>query len=631
MPTPTPGTGRLLSSGLRVGTDASADGERSCKSQLDLQALDASLQRFDSLRQDIIDAIRHELRQETSRNFEELKSLFEEAREQRYSEHAAQRYSEHTAHYSGSALWPEVGSPDSPKVSLQAGVRESVAREMSSYTKSSPALGLAGTVSKKKVLKSQNSTQAFNEMAHGISGHILSLETKAQSCWRRAGQKPETRFANFVLSPQFTTIISVVIVLNIALMGYETDIDIRDALEEPQKPLENELLRKLNLFFTIVYAFELLVRVAALKFWFFVGSEWRWDLFDMFLVVTSVIQEVLESFTINFIRVIRVFRIIRVARIVRVLRFFHALRQMVVAIASSLAALSWAFTLLLLIIYLFSIFFLQGAISYIENARLEGTLQTTPVEENLDGVKEYYHTLFATCLSLIEAISGGNDWRPMANILAEHSEVYRIAFVCYVVFVIFGVLNVLTGVFVSAASDVMDRDIVVQKEIDRKLTFVRQMKQIFDELDVEQSGNITWSTFHKNLQNEELQAYFKAHDLDPSDARMLFTLLDHNNSEEVDIMEFAVGCVRLQGVAKSMHVRKLMADVAHFEHLFIQHIEKLNRQLHNVHAASHQLGSRGVPAHSTPTREINGNDVLIADTTVVGEDKSVERSNYSPS
>lgn len=606
MPTPTPGTLRLNTNGLRLGANANADGETSCKPEI---VFDTTLQRFDALRQDIIDAIRHELRQEASRNFEELKVLFEAG---------AQRYVEPSIspdRYASANLFHD----DSLRPTIAAGERDNIAREVSSLGKASyhSQIGLAAASSpsqKKNDFRHMHSHAAFNEMAHGLSAHIQDLNENAQKCWRRAAHQPQSWLANVVLSPQFTTVISLVIVLNIALMGYESDRNIREMLKDPNKELENDFLRKLNLSFTIVYALELIVRIGALKLWFFVGSDWRWDIFDMFLVITSVVQEFLESFSVTFIRVIRVFRIIRVARIVRVLRFFHALRQMVVAIASSLAALSWAFILLLLIVYLFSIFFLQGAISYIEDARLEGRLQSEHVEENLDGVKEYYNTLFKTCLSLIEAISGGDDWRPMANIVAEHSEMYRIAFVCYIVFVVFGVLNVLTGVFVSAASDVMDRDIVVQKEIDRKLNFVGQMKQIFDELDVEQSGNISWSTFHKNLQNEELQAYFKAHDLDPSDARMLFTLLDHNNSEEVDIMEFAVGCVRLQGVAKSMHVRKLMADVAHFENLFVQQLEKLNRQLQKFQTESRKgmkLVGQGASANSTPS-ETNGINMVIA-------------------
>merc|ERR1719316_2343850 len=81
---------------------------------------------------------------------------------------------------------------------------------------------------------------------------------------------------------------------------------------------------------------------------------------------------------LNFLnlRVLRIFRMIRALRILRVLRFFRKLRRMTLAIVSCLASLSWAFLLLFLITYVFSIMFVQAASGHIADIADKGKLES---------------------------------------------------------------------------------------------------------------------------------------------------------------------------------------------------------------------------------------------------------------
>merc|ERR1712012_1372436 len=102
---------------------------------------------------------------------------------------------------------------------------------------------------------------------------------------------------------------------------------------------------------------------------------------------------------------------------------------------------------------------------------------------------------------------------------------------------IIGVLNVLTSVFVQRASELvkLDRDLVIQCQLVSNETFLKEMKAIFEEVDVDSSGTINWEKFREYLENEHVQAYFATQQLDASDARQLFNLLDSDAREEVKI------------------------------------------------------------------------------------------------
>jgi len=55
-----------------------------------------------------------------------------------------------------------------------------------------------------------------------------------------------------------------------------------------------------------------------------------------------------------------------------------------------------------------------------------------------------------------------------------------------------------------------------------------------------------------------MKAYFNALKLDPSDTRLLFSLIENEDTGEVEIDDFVGGCLRMKGEAKSIDVQTLM-------------------------------------------------------------------------
>merc|ERR1719367_850173 len=59
----------------------------------------------------------------------------------------------------------------------------------------------------------------------------------------------------------------------------------------------------------------------------------------------------------------------------------------------------------------------------------------------------------------------------------------------------------------------------------------------------------------------KIQGFLAALDLETSDARNLFKLLDIGGTSMIDTNEFVSGCLRLKGSARSIDMARLMHDV----------------------------------------------------------------------
>jgi len=359
---------------------------------------------------------------------------------------------------------------------------------------------------------------------------------------------PNTRLARFIDSPWFSIICAVSIVCNTTFVAVDTDLQMKSLYtNQPQET--QQLFQQISRVFTVYFTLELLLRILALRFWFFVGHEWKWNVFDLFLVFSSIVNDTVEGYNISFMRVLRILRMVKVMRLIRVLRFFRELRKMMFSILACMTSLMWALMLLFLIMFLFSILFLQGAIGFLEE---KGNFDAHHAD-----FERWYPSLYSTMFSLVLVITGGTDWLEVVRPLREIHWAYELLFTFYILFVIFGVVNVLTGVFLESAAEFVDRDLIVHSQLVQTEGFVAEMQKLFEEFDSERSGFVDTTTLLENLQSEKVQAYLAAHNLDCYDSATLIRLIDLNHDDRVDLEEFISGMLRLRGVAKNVDLKLL--------------------------------------------------------------------------
>merc|ERR1712066_605385 len=86
------------------------------------------------------------------------------------------------------------------------------------------------------------------------------------------------------------------------------------------------------------------------------------------------------------------------------------------------------------------------------------------------------------------------------------------------------------------------------------------LKAAFVDADGDGSATITAQEFEIHLRDERVRAHLSSVGLKIHEALGLFKLLDTDNSGQIAIEEFVVGCMRLKGGAKSIDLATLMYE-----------------------------------------------------------------------
>jgi hypothetical protein len=342
---------------------------------------------------------------------------------------------------------------------------------------------------------------------------------------------------------------------------------------------------------TTLFTSELIARWYVEWFWaFFLTKERWWNVLDIFVVTSSIVDVFMDVVVrramqvpgdhvvgnASVLRILRVVRVVRIVRIARVMRFFKELRVMVYSILGSLKALLWAMVVFGMTFYIFGITFTVATFTYLDTA------EKWNARANAD-LKRYFGTLDRSVLSLYMSMAGGEDWGLFYDAIKElQAPHYTALFLLFITFAIFAVVNIVTGIFVESAmeSNVVDREMVVQEELATKANYLREMQDIFEEMDTNGSGKITLSEFEGKLNDERVIAYFNFLKLDVSDARTLFNLLDYDKSEEVGVDEFLNGCYQLQGESRALDIKLMQCEVRYLRECFGT-LSDLTRQVHD--------------------------------------------------
>eukprot|EP00746_Dinoflagellata_sp_MGD_P154865 gnl/MRDRNA2_/MRDRNA2_85082_c0_seq1.p1 gnl/MRDRNA2_/MRDRNA2_85082_c0~~gnl/MRDRNA2_/MRDRNA2_85082_c0_seq1.p1 ORF type:complete len:657 (-),score=123.71 gnl/MRDRNA2_/MRDRNA2_85082_c0_seq1:18-1988(-) len=410
-------------------------------------------------------------------------------------------------------------------------------------------------------------TTTVGKSAEVKEQHVFDLH-RAQGAFKKANKastssikEPEPsrnpiNLNQMIASDNFEYCIGVAILINSIVIGAQVEWTANHENESPPA-----IFQVLEVFFCMLFAAELGLRIAVQKMNFILSSSWRWNVFDAVIVGFALIDTFMMLSTdaeeggnsVAAMRVLRIIRLFRAIRMIRVVRFFKDLRIMLLSIMNSFKTLFWALLLIGIILYVIGIFITQVVLEHVQGH----------ADDDNEELMTYYGNLGTTMISLFKAISGGADWGDLADPLILHiSGMFAPVFVLYISFALFAVLNVVTGVFVESAlaSAQEDKDLVIQEEIAKRDSYVHEVRDLFKEADQDGSGELSWPELEKHLHDPRVQAYFKALELDASEARGLFNLLDTDDTGTVSSDEFVMGCMRLKGQAKSIDVATLMYE-----------------------------------------------------------------------
>uniref|UniRef100_A0A8C6SRG5 Sodium channel protein n=1 Tax=Neogobius melanostomus TaxID=47308 RepID=A0A8C6SRG5_9GOBI len=198
----------------------------------------------------------------------------------------------------------------------------------------------------------------FNQQKKKINKDIFMTEEqkKYYEAMKKLGsKKPQKPIHNpiqgmvfdFISQQPFDIFIMVLICLNMVTMMVETD---------NQSPEKEDFLFKVNVAFIVVFTGECMLKLIALRQYFFTNG---WNVFDFVVVILSIAGTMLSDIIEQYFVSPTLFRVIRLARIGRILRLIKGakgIRTLLFALMMSLPALFNIGLLLFLIMFIFSIF-----------------------------------------------------------------------------------------------------------------------------------------------------------------------------------------------------------------------------------------------------------------------------------
>eukprot|EP00928_Gymnodinium_smaydae_P098108 TRINITY_DN9049_c0_g1_i1.p1 TRINITY_DN9049_c0_g1~~TRINITY_DN9049_c0_g1_i1.p1 ORF type:complete len:484 (+),score=60.07 TRINITY_DN9049_c0_g1_i1:1102-2553(+) len=309
---------------------------------------------------------------------------------------------------------------------------------------------------------------------------------------------------------------------------------------------------------------SLLFRSCALGFRnFFCGKDQRWAILESLLTGTAVVDVIFflttqsESYGTN-----RRFRILRILRLCRVLRIFQYVRRirefqkMVYALVESMQTLAYLLVLLVFVIFFFSIGLVYGTME----------IQADPAYEYNPVIDMYWGSFSKAMYSCFLATCGGQSWHVMIEPLWDYSPMTCICFILYISLTVFGVMNVITSVFVESAVTGAQhyKDLIIQEKERKKEIAFNHMREVFSRIDEDDSGGISEDELISFLRDDDLSNYLEALDINATDSRMLFRLLNTDDDGMITLQEFCDGLLRLKGGARSFDVHVIILQLKRF-------------------------------------------------------------------
>mmetsp|Transcript_109245 Transcript_109245/g.315673 ORF Transcript_109245/g.315673 Transcript_109245/m.315673 type:complete len:683 (-) Transcript_109245:464-2512(-) len=381
-----------------------------------------------------------------------------------------------------------------------------------------------------------------------VSGSSIEVQLADGSPRRRS--RCRTIVERCVRHPRFDWLFCSLIVLNACTFGAQADyIARRQPLHMPPA------FTIVEAFFCIAFTVELILRMAVRRCGFFRNGGWAWNVFDVVMVISQQLEvfvsmvwpessDALPS-NLSAARLLRVLRLVRVVRLIRFLRLVRDLRLLVSSILSSMRSLGWTVLLLVVLIYCVSL----GITQLVSDHRIAA--EDTP---ELEALIKYYGSLGRSMLSLFEAVTGGVDWDDLVSpLIAEISPWLALAFAIYIAFCTLAMMNVVTGVFVES--------VLLSARTDKDYYLVANAREIFKTVDGGVNGEMTLDDFMHKVHTPEMREFFKGIDVDPSEAKSLFSLIDLDESGAIDAEEFLRACVRLRGPAMALDAAVLVQRI----------------------------------------------------------------------
>lgn len=257
------------------------------------------------------------------------------------------------------------------------------------------------------------------------------------------------KIRRLVDSRLFSGLIFGMIFVNTILLGVETFDLPADATKS---------LKMLNCICIVFFVLEIFLKLYAYGWAFFKDG---WNIFDVIILVISILPMATFFSSARAFRVFRMLKTFRAMRAMRMIKRLKKLRLIVQAMLNALPSVGWAFTLLVIIYYIYAVI----------GTNLYGDISP----EYFGNLWNSMYTLFQTTM----ADDLGNISRP----LLEADAGAAVYFISFVVLSSILVLNVIVGVVVDSMAETKKNNLRRQHEESGTVDLLDEIEKLEKQLE----------------------------------------------------------------------------------------------------------------------------------------------------
>jgi len=360
--------------------------------------------------------------------------------------------------------------------------------------------------------------------------------------WTDGERWPEVRIWMFRMlhSRAMDVLMTIMISFNIFVIIRETDYEANcfpayanNPAACPYRSAHVPWIKFANWSLLLVYSIEILLRLYTERLDYLAQ---RYNQFDILVVVIAWFSEV-ASFMIN-LSFLRIFRIARLTRGIRLLLNIRELYLLVNGILSSMKAIFFGTTLIMLMLVAYSIVL----VAWVHPVNSQLTF------DECSWCSQGFSSVWNSVMTLFQQLIAGDSWI-MSFPLVQHSIWIPFLMIIIVSTVALGAMNLILTVVVERAAEAREQDTHEQARLKAKSQFdiKKKLMRICRQMDTSRNGLLSLDELLAHFDtNREFRNFMTLLDVDKVDMESLFRMLDIQGSGELEFEDFCEELIQLQ-------------------------------------------------------------------------------------
>lgn len=336
--------------------------------------------------------------------------------------------------------------------------------------------------------------------------------------------------------------IDLVIALNTCLIVYETDLGARciepgsDHL--PECNGQSFVVMVLNVAFLVIYVFELVLKLWALRANFFLSAS---NVFD-FIVIAAILVFAFLSAVFHIsgpnVGILRMARVMRILKAISAATTIEEVKIFISGMSSALMAILVGGALMLFSIFVFALV----CVITIHPVNVRITESGLYDEMGCERCKVAYSCVSSAMLTLLQTVILGDGWGEYNLVIIKESPLTVVVFIIVSISITYGLSNLVIAVICDKA--LAAREINLKKLAADKIQEVTSARSslvgLCRKLDRDASGFLSLQEFMNGYENQYFRDCLTVLDIERDDLDIVFKMLDKNNDGKVSYEEFAL-------------------------------------------------------------------------------------------